>query len=556
MKRTLGLTLLLLIIVGASVFPHLSPNNAVADDSYPVVNRSTGLTYLTIQSAIDAPLTSDGNIILVKKGTCTENITINKSIVLVGEDRDQTIIDGNQTRTVIRVIASGVLIQNVTVKNGITGIFVDHSNNTQIIGSNVVNCIPDKTMVFYEFQQGIRVQYSFNCVIRNSVIANNAVTGVLITDSSNFTVSSNQVYRNGNSSYSYGLNTNASSYGLIAYNNVYENKWDNIGLGYGSTNCTILGNNVTGYTVFGMWVDHGSDGNIFYGNNIVNNVIAAQPVNVLSQWDSGIEGNYWGNYFTANNTDTNYDGIGDSSYGIDINNTDRFPLMGRFHSFFTYKNQVVDVITNSGTDNFAFFRTNNTIKMHVSSMAPDQTEDFCRIRIPHSLMIEPYSVTVDGVEPSYVNYTVNDDETSRWIYFRYSHSMHEISISGAQPPDTIPPAISVLSPENVVYVQDAIPLIFVTDEETSWIGYSLDKLENTTISDNVTLSGLLDGLHEITVYANDTAGNTGSSEAIFFTVKAQTGLPTILWVSIAMLLIPALGGLAILAYKRLKKQNG
>jgi len=99
-------------------------------------------------------------------------------------------------------------------------------------------------------------------------------------------------------------------------------------------------------------------------------------------------------------------------------------------------------------------------------------------------------------------------------------------------------------------------LIFVTDEETSWIGYSLDKLENTTISDNVTLSGLLDGLHEITVYANDMAGNTGSSEAIFFTVKAQTGLPTILWVSIATLLIPALGGLAILAYKRLKKQNG
>jgi len=552
MKRTLGLTLLLLIIVGASVFPHLSSNDAVADDSYPVVNRSTGLTYLTIQSAIDAPPTSDGNIILVKKGTCTENITINKSIVLVGEDRDQTIIDGNQTRTVIRVIASGVLIQNVTVKNGITGIFVDHSNNTQIMGSNVVNCIPDKTMVFYEFQQAIRAQYSFNCTFRNNKVANNAVTGILITDSSSFIVSNNQVHDNG----SYGLNANASSNGLIAYNNVYGNGWDGVGIGNGSKACTVLGNNITSNRIFGAWVDHGSEDNLFYDNNIFNNGIQARLANVLSQWDSGTEGNYWGNYFAANNTDTNYDGIGDSPYGIDINNTDLFPLMGMFHSFFTYKNQVVDVITNSGTDNFAFFRTNNTIKIHVSSMAPDQTEDFCRIRIPHSLMIEPYSVTVDGVEPSYVNYTVNDDETSRWIYFRYSHSMHEISISGAQPPDTIPPAISVLSPENVVYVQDAIPLIFVTDEETSWIGYSLDKLENTTIPDDMTLSGLLDGLHEITVYANDTAGNMGSSEAIFFTVKAQTGLPTILWVSIATLLIPALGGLAILAYKRLKKQKG
>ena len=555
MNRTLGLALFLSTIVIAFVFPHLRLNNAVADDSYPVVNRSTGLAYPTIQSAIDAPLTSKGNIILVKKGTCTENITINKSIALVGEDRDQTIIDGNQTRTVIRVIASNVLIQNITVKNGITGIFVDHSNNTHIINSNVVNCISDKTMAFYEYQQGIRVQYSFNCVIRNNVIANNAVTGVLITDSSNFTVSSNQVYHNGNSSYSYGLNANASSYGLIAYNNVYENKWDNIGLGYGSTNCTILGNNVTGFTVFGVWVDYGSEDNIFYGNNVANNVIAAQPVNVLSQWDSGIEGNYWGNYFVASNTDVNHDGIGDSPYVIDINNTDRFPLMGMFHSFSTYKNQVVDVITDSGTDDFTFFRSNNSIKMHVSSMTTDQTEGFCRVRIPHSLMIEPYNVTVGDVQPSYVNYTVDDDGTSRWIYFRYNHSTQEISISGAKPPDTIPPVISVLSPENVVYIQNAVPLILVTDEEISWIGYSLDKLENITISDNLTLSGLLDGLHELTVYANDAAGNMGRSETIFFTVKAQAGLPTILWVSIATFLIPTLGGLTILAYKRLKKQN-
>src|SRR4030043_1078355 len=103
MKRTLGLALFLSIIVIAFVFPHLRLNNAVADDSYPVVNRSTGLAYPTIQSALDSPLTSKGNIILVKKGTCTENITINKPIALVGEDGDQTIIDGNQKRTVIQI---------------------------------------------------------------------------------------------------------------------------------------------------------------------------------------------------------------------------------------------------------------------------------------------------------------------------------------------------------------------------------------------------------------------------------------------------------------------
>jgi len=44
----------------------------------------------------------------------------------------------------------------------------------------------------------------------------------------------------------------------------------------------------------------------------------------MHTWDDGKEGNYWDNY---NGTDSNGDGLGDTSYVIDVQNQDRFPLM-------------------------------------------------------------------------------------------------------------------------------------------------------------------------------------------------------------------------------------
>jgi len=84
--------------------------------------------------------------------------------------------------------------------------------------------------------------------------------------------------------------------------------------------------------------------------------------------------------------------------------------------------------------------------------------------------------------------------------------------------DTVPPNVEILSPENTTYAADFIPLTFTVDETTSWIGYSLDGQANETITGNTTLSGLSDGAHILVIYANDTAGNMGSSDIIYFTI--------------------------------------
>jgi len=85
--------------------------------------------------------------------------------------------------------------------------------------------------------------------------------------------------------------------------------------------------------------------------------------------------------------------------------------------------------------------------------------------------------------------------------------------------DTTPPIISFLSPENKAYSVKVVPLTFTLSESTSWIGYSLDRQNNVTISGNTTLVNLPEGAHTITVYANDTAGNMGHSNMVHFTVN-------------------------------------
>jgi hypothetical protein len=61
-------------------------------------------------------------------------------------------------------------------------------------------------------------------------------------------------------------------------------------------------------------------------------------------------------------------------------------------------------------------------------------------------------------------------------------------------------------------------LNFTVDENTSWAGYSLDNQANVTINGNAILRDLPNGVHNITVYAKDAAGNVGVSEMLFFSV--------------------------------------
>jgi len=121
-----------------------------------------------------------------------------------------------------------------------------------------------------------------------------------------------------------------------------------------------------------------------------------------------------------------------------------------------------------------------------------------------------------------------------------------------------PPAITIVSPENKTYsTTDDVTLEFTVSEATSWIKYSLDGQANVTITGSATLSGLAEGTHSITIYAQDTDGLTGMSETIYFSLSEdaepnQSESFPITWIAGAIVIVV---GVALLIYMfKIKKK--
>jgi len=117
--------------------------------------------------------------------------------------------------------------------------------------------------------------------------------------------------------------------------------------------------------------------------------------------------------------------------------------MGMFHSFNASLGYDVNVISNSTIEDFEYFESNSTIRIHVSNITANQTCGFCRLCIPKDLMPPPYTVIIDDglTEVLHLNDTVYDNGTYRWIYFAYPHSTHEIRITPEFPSNIIIPLL-------------------------------------------------------------------------------------------------------------------
>jgi len=158
--------------------------------------------------------------------------------------------------------------------------------------------------------------------------------------------------------------------------------------------------------------------------------------------------------------------------------------------------------------------------------------------------------------------SVPGQDAGTWVQFRivaYDKAGNQATKGGVEPyymylvrpesPDTTPPIISVISPENKTYATNSISLTTTINEPTSWICYSLDGQANVTLTENMNLFGLNEGLHRIVFYAKDSAGNTGKSQEILFSINTsqpeseKEQLPP--WL-IALTIIAAVGGITLL----------
>ena len=84
--------------------------------------------YTTIQEAIDNA--SSGDTVHVFPGTYHENIIIEKDLIIIGDQKETTIIDGDNLDNTVTIGSFEVVLESFTIQNGYYyGIFLDNCYN-------------------------------------------------------------------------------------------------------------------------------------------------------------------------------------------------------------------------------------------------------------------------------------------------------------------------------------------------------------------------------------------------------------------------------------------
>ena len=385
-----------------------SPNNVIYENN---------ITANSLQNSFGIWLTSSSN------SNFSRNTFVNCGMIVV--DAYDNIVENNI-----------VNLKPLVYLEGVSNRIVQEAG--QVIAVNCSNIYANNLNLSYA-TVGVELWETDNSEIGNNSIFGNSFCGVILEKSRSNYIGGNNITENGDAirlgwfgsssndnevlmnvvaSNEYGIYLGFSSNNnTISNNEITDNYWDGIYV-YSSSFNIIENNNINGNTP-GIYFMESSD-NVVYHNSFVNNTSQIYTSDSVNMWDNGVEGNYWSDY---NGTDTNQDGIGDTAYDIDVNNKDNYPLMGMFCDFKATPEYHVRTICNSTISDFQFNGT--AICFNVTG---EGGIGFCRVCIPYDLMEPPYTVTVDEHPPEYINYTLYDNGTHRWIYFTYLHSTHEVEI--------------------------------------------------------------------------------------------------------------------------------
>jgi len=285
--------------------------------------------YTTIQYAIDNA--SDGDTVFVYDFSSPyyENVVIDRSINLIGEDKENTIIDGNLIGSVIIVTTDWVNISGFTIQNSGEGWdkagIIIYESHTTILGNTVSNnyngiylsSSSDNNIsgntVSYNKMSGIDIRCSSN---NNFVIGNSAINnddGIYLYESSNNNIINNTVSNNYEGIYLYSSNNN-----IISYNTISNNDHYSIHLQTSSSN-NIIGNTILD-NYYGIRLISSSS-NIVSGNTVSNNRTGI----ALTYSDSNdiigntVSNNVYGLYF-GDSSDNNIIGntASNNNYGLSL----------------------------------------------------------------------------------------------------------------------------------------------------------------------------------------------------------------------------------------------
>jgi len=221
----------------------------------------------TIQGAINAA--SSGDTVYVRSGTYNEDIVINKTVSLVGENKETTCIYGQGGRIAVYVEADSVVVTGFTIKSlggqSSDGIDLNNVRNCEVSENNVLSsffgiCVfscSDCTIQdnhVWKNQYGVGGCSCSNCSVSGNEAANNQ-NGIAIDMSSFIEMKGNNLTGN-----QFGIVSDFPENGNYIVNNSITNNYYGVHLHFDETNESISGNCITGNTItgnqYGVWLKY------------------------------------------------------------------------------------------------------------------------------------------------------------------------------------------------------------------------------------------------------------------------------------------------------------
>ena len=282
--------------------------------------------YRSIQAGIDA--VSIGGTVIVNNGTYNENLIITKSVNVIGEGAETTIVRNNNSDHVFYVTADNVNISGFAVEEAdfyeTVGIYLSGAEYCNISNNNISNN-------YY----GIRLRSSSdNNILTNNYVSSNAEYGIYLTDSFNNTLANNIASNNTN-----GIYLKDSSDNILTNSYVFSNTKYGIHLLDSSTN-TLTDNIATSNSNAGIHLGGSSD------NILTDNVVSNNTNGIYLE---GSSNNTLANNIALNNTNGIYlEGSSDNTLTDNVasNNTNGIHLFGS--STNTLANSTVTSNSNAG----------------------------------------------------------------------------------------------------------------------------------------------------------------------------------------------------------------
>jgi eukaryotic-like serine/threonine-protein kinase len=290
-----------------------------------VENLDTGLTYATIQAAIDDPLTLNGHHIAVASGTYAEPVIVSKSLTITGHETGRPVLTSPSWG--IRITAPNVVIDSIDVSNCAGGCYdVEETASGTTIRNSTVTTSPnigvylngavgqhltDVTLINVVESGclfGLDVSYADDCLIQDCFFNSNPDTGMLVSGS-NITINRCQANNNANLGISYSADHSILKNCIFSGNNYNIETFATADTSYIYLNQFLSPGTAHGYNQY-QWAQYYSPIELYYTYD------TAEYRDIL--------GDYWEGW-TAPDTDDN--GIVDVPYPLPNNAWGAQPLV-------------------------------------------------------------------------------------------------------------------------------------------------------------------------------------------------------------------------------------